>query len=207
MDDTGNDRGPKPGSVGHSSHANYSGVERFFSAERRRNLDPELVLDRLGLKAGMVMADVGSGPGYFVLPAAKRIGPAGRVYALDVDQTMLDEVVKRTAAEGLGNVTPVLSQEDRLPLPDRVVDIALLANVLHEAGHPDRLLREVARVLRSGGSIGVVEWKKESQGWGPPPEHRLADSRVEALLRGCGCRDLDLFEVGPHHYGIVARTT
>lgn len=205
MDDTGKDLSLEAGSAGHSGHANHNGLERFFSAERRRNLDPELVLDRLGLKPGMVMADIGSGPGYFVLPAARRVGPTGRVYAVDVDQTMLDEVVKRTAAEGLGNVTPVLSQEDRLPLPDGVADTALLANVLHEVSRPDRLLGEVARVVRPGGSIVVVEWKKESQGWGPPPQHRLANGQVEALLRGCGCRDLDLFEVGPHHYGIAAR--
>ena len=61
-------------------------ADRFLRPERYRSQNPELVLDALSLASGMTLADVGSGPGFYTLPAAKRVGPTGRVYALDVDQ-------------------------------------------------------------------------------------------------------------------------
>lgn len=180
-------------------------MDRLLSPERRRSQDPELVLDNLGVVEGMTVADIGTGPGFFTLPAARRVGPAGKVYAVDIEPAMLEQVRERATAEGITNVEAVLSREDRLPLPTRVVDVALLADVLHELLEPGKLLEEIARVLKPGGALAVVEWKKEQQEWGPPLEERLAPEQAEALLREADFDSFEPFEVGPNHYGILAR--
>lgn len=180
-------------------------MDRLVSPERYRWQNPEEVLDALGLAPGMVLADVGAGPGFYTLPAAARVGPGGKVYALDIEPKMLERLSARAAAEGVTNVEAVVSQEDRLPLPDGAVDAVLAANVLHEVPARAKLLREIARVLRPGGALAVVEWRKEEMEKGPPFAERLTYRQVARALRGAGFHAIERFEVGPYHYGMRAR--
>lgn len=181
-------------------------ADRLLSPERRRWQDPEVVLDALGVKAGMVVADIGAGPGFFSLPAARRVGPSGKVYALDVEPMMVERVREQAAKEGIHNLDALVSQESHLPLPDRAVDVALLVSVLHEALDPSRLLQETVRVLREGGTLAIVEWNKERQEWGPPFEERLAPQQVEDMLAAAGYHSIVPFVVGPRHYGRRGQT-
>ena len=180
-------------------------MDRLLSPERRRWQDPDLVLQTLGVTEGMTVADIGSGPGFFTLPAARRVGPSGKVYALDVEPAMLERVKERAAEEGVTNVEALLSQEDELPLPSRSIDRVMIVNVLHEVEDPTKMIGEILRVLKKLGVVGVVEWKKEAGEWGPPLEERLAPEQVETLLREAGFANTELFEVGPRHYGVLGR--
>ena len=181
-------------------------AKMLLNPERRRWQDPESILNAVGATSGMTLADVGAGPGFFTLPAARRVGPTGKVYALDVEPGMIERVKERADSEGITNVEALVSQEDRLPLPDGAVDAALLVNVLHEALNPPRLLQEIVRVLRPAGVLAVVEWKKEPQEWGPPYQDRLAPESVEEALRRAGFHTVEPFEVGPNHYGLRAQS-
>ena len=182
-----------------------SHADRLLSPERRQMQDPDAILDALDVSKGMHLADVGCGPGFFTLPAAERVGGEGQVYALDVQREMVERVEERAAAASLGNVRALLSKEAELPLPSGTVDIALLANVLHEA--PDRVtfLAEIGRTLRPGGALGVVDWRKEEMPMGPPFADRLSPDQVEADLRAAGFEVEGPFSAGPRHYGIRAR--
>ena len=180
-------------------------MERLLSPERRQWHEPEMILDALGAQAGMVVADIGSGPGFFTLPMATRVGPAGKVFAIDVEPQMLERLRERAAEAGVQNVEVLQSQEDSLPLPDGSIDAALMVNVLHESGKQATLLREVLRILRLGGSLVVVEWKKESSELGPPVEIRMGSSEVALLLQQAGYESIAPFPVGAHHHGSRAR--
>lgn len=171
--------------------------------ERREYLDPERILDAFAVGPGLRLADVGAGTGFFALPAARRVGPSGRVYAVEQAEAMIEDLRARAPAAA-GNLEVVPSAEDRIPLPDRSVDVAFLACVLHELDGPGTLL-ECARILTPGGRLAVVDWMKKDQDIGPPREHRLSESEATAVLRAAGFRVERTFPAGPHHYGLEAR--
>jgi ubiquinone/menaquinone biosynthesis C-methylase UbiE len=182
-------------------------MARLESEERRRRQPPERLLAAIGLGPGLRMADVGCGPGFYALPAARIVGPAGRVHALDLQEPMLARVRERAAAEGLANVAAALSEESRLPLADGSVDLVLVANVLHEAADRRAFLREILRVLAPGGRVAVVEWRREPMEMGPPLEERLSLDDVRADLAAAGFADAAAVEpeaTGATHFGLVA---
>ena len=174
------------------------------SPERRGYLDPDGILSTLGVGPGMVLADVGAGTGFFTFAAARRVGPGGRVFAVDLAQEMLADVRSKIAKDGGSRVEVVASTEDSIPLPDRSVDFVFLACVLHELAGPGTL-RECRRILRRQGRVGVVDWHKIDQEIGPPRAHRLSEAEARALLRRAGFATERVFEAGPYHYGIEAR--
>ncbi len=179
-------------------------MERLLSPERRRWHDPEAVLDTLGLHDGMDVADIGSGPGFFTLPLARRVAPGGKVYAVDVEPQMLEHLQKRAEEEGIQNVEALLTEDGSIPLADDQIDAALMVNVLHESDAPSTLLSEVHRALRMGGTFAIVEWKKEQSEFGPPQSDRISSTELESLLQRSGFVSVTPFHVGDHHYGLRA---
>jgi ubiquinone/menaquinone biosynthesis C-methylase UbiE len=174
------------------------------SDERRSYLDPQRIFTRFGLSKGMRVADVGAGTGFFAIPAARIVGPAGKVYAVDLVPEMLEELQAKLAREPVPNLQAVRSTEDRIPLADGSVDFAFLACVLHELDGPGTLL-ECRRILTPGGRLGIVDWKKEEMEFGPPVAHRLDEDEARSVLRDAGFHPVKTFEGGRYHYGIEAR--
>ncbi len=180
---------------------------RLEHPDRLRMLPPRTLLARAGLREGMVVADVGCGPGFFTLPAAQMVGPVGRVYAIDIHPEMLEAVQGKARAGGLSNIETVLAAESAIPLPDAVAHAALLAFVLHEAVQPSELAREVTRLLVPGGCLLLLEWKKEEVPAGPPVHDRLTQEEAESYLAGAGLTIVDRFEPNANHYGLIARSS
>ncbi len=174
------------------------------SAERRAYLDAPAILRAFRLRAGMRVADVGTGTGFFALPAAEIVGPQGRVFAVDLSAEMLEDLQAKQRTQGVRNLEALRSTEDRIPLPDRSVDFVFLACVLHELDGPGTLL-EARRILRPGGHLGIVDWKKEDMEVGPPRAHRLDEDEARAVLRDAGFMPMRAFAAGAYHYGIEAR--
>ncbi len=168
--------------------------------ERKRFLNPESILSAMGLNREIVIADLGCGTGYFALPAALRVK---KVYALDVQQEMLDILHEKIRKEKIANIDVVLSGESSIPLQDHSVDILFMANVFHELEHKKSVLEEVKRILSNGGRLIIIDWKKMEMDFGPPLEERLTDDEVISI-----CKDND-FEVlkqvyaGPYNYMLI----
>jgi len=129
------------GSVSGGGHK-FDAAHRAYlhSEERRSYLDPPAILHAFAVRPGMRLADVGSGTGFFALPAAAIVGPKGRVYAVDLSAEMLEDLTGRLRHAPERNVEPVRSTEDRIPLPDGSVDFVFMACVLHELDGPATLL-------------------------------------------------------------------
>ncbi|HCV27349.1 MAG TPA: class I SAM-dependent methyltransferase [Dehalococcoidia bacterium] len=144
-------------------------------------VDPNLLIAELPIRTDMKVADVGSGPGYFSLPLAKYLYD-GTVYAVDVQQGMLDIVESQAEVMRVNNIELMLSKETKIPLDDESVDVALLSNVLHETSSPTRFIRDVSRIVKKGGWIAIMEWKKEETKSGPPLKERIALEDVEKLI-------------------------
>ncbi len=176
---------------------------RLEDPDRLRLLPARDLLIGAGLREGMTVADIGCGPGFFTLPAAQIVGPAGRVFAIDISQEMLEAVREKAGAAGLRNIETALAEESTVPLADGAVRFALLAFVLHEAVQPEAFAREVVRILTPGGRLLLLEWKKEETPAGPPLRDRLTPEESAGWLAGAGLQIVERFEANAYHYGVI----
>jgi ubiquinone/menaquinone biosynthesis C-methylase UbiE len=138
---------------------------------------PEAIMDALGIYDGSIVADLGAGGGWFTVRLARRVGPTGHVYAQDIQKPMIESIERRVRREGLRNVSTVLgtAEDPKLPAP---VDAVLIVGVYGEVAQPVELLRNVRKSLRPGGRVGVVDFRKDGLGPGPPLEERVDEAVV-----------------------------
>jgi ubiquinone/menaquinone biosynthesis C-methylase UbiE len=175
---------------------------RLDSPERRRYLNPDDVVEMLGVKAGMSVADVGAGSGFFTIPLAGLCGGGVTVYALDISREMLDSLKSR--AKGMDNIRYVLTKEDSIPIEDGAIDLALMVNVLHELDGEGTLI-EVRRILKPGGKLAIADWAKRPMMEGPPYAHRISEDAAVEKVTSAGFAFHNWFEPGPKHYGLLFR--
>ena len=114
-------------------------------------------LNRAGLRAGETVLELGPGPGAFTVDAAQRVGPEGRLIAVDIQPEMIAQVKARVREAALANVETHVASAYDLPVDDGTVDRAFLITVLPEIPDPVRGLREVHRVLKPGGIVSTTE--------------------------------------------------
>jgi ubiquinone/menaquinone biosynthesis C-methylase UbiE len=148
---------------------------------------PEAVMDALNISENSVVADLGAGSGWFTVRLAVRVGPNGKVYAEDIQHQMIEAITRRVAREGLRNVETILGSpsDPRLPQP---VDAVLIVDAYHEMEHKVVLLRNVARALKPDGRIGIINFKKDGHGPGPPMDERVDPERVIRDAAAAGLR-------------------
>jgi predicted methyltransferase len=118
---------------------------------------PYAVMDRLGIQPGSVVADIGSGEGYFTLRLAARVGAEGKVYAVDIDSDALGKLRERAQADGLTQVTAVLGAADDPKLPPESVDAVLIVDAYHEFTAHDAMLKSIWLALKPGGRLGILD--------------------------------------------------
>jgi ubiquinone/menaquinone biosynthesis C-methylase UbiE len=170
-------------------------------------LEPEKILKEMDLKGGDRLLDAGCGDGYFSIAASPMVGKEGRVYAVDSDGAAISELKSKIAALRITNLEAHVADISKgLPLADKSVNSVLLANVLHGLvvnGEAEGALREMARVVSTGGKLSVVEFKKMEMPMGPPLSIRLSPEQVEGLMVKYGFRKEKVIEAGPYHYQMV----
>jgi ubiquinone/menaquinone biosynthesis C-methylase UbiE len=136
----------------------YTGdLSIFDSPGRDERLQINRVMDILGIAPGKTVADIGAGSGWFTVRAAKRVGEAGVVYAVDINPEAIRYIGDRVQRERLANVKPMLSKEDDPLLPASAVDVVLLLKTYHEVAQPVLLLRKLRASLRPGAKVGIID--------------------------------------------------
>jgi len=178
-------------------------LERLMSEQRHLELSPEKVLREAGLKSGQIFADIGSGPGFFTIPAARIIGPETIAFAVDTQAEMLIDL--RDRRNPPDNVILMKSEEYEIPLGDFEADFTLLAFVLHETPDKVRLLQEIRRIMKPGATLLVLDWVKKEEDKGPPLEERISDKEARAFVEDAGFDVIQLSPLNPSHYRIIAR--
>ncbi len=167
---------------------------------RAKILDPEVILENLELSGEIVLADLGCGTGFISIPASRRVK---KVFALDIQQEMLDILSDNIKKEKISNIETILSKESSIPLPDRSVNILLMANVFHELEDRSSLLIEVKRVLDLSGRLAIIDWKKIEMDFGPPFQERLDEKEVIDICYENGFTDLEESNIGPYNYLLI----
>ncbi len=172
----------------------------LLAEERIQRFDRAELLRSLGVGKGKVVADLGCGPGFFTLPASELVGPTGRVYAVDVQQEMVDDLRSRLAQQGITNVLVRRSSELEPSIPQRSVDLALLAFMLHEIDQRSSFLLAAKRLLREDGRIAVLEWEKIETPTGPPVEMRVTADEIIADATAAGLALVEQRSIHEWHY-------
>lgn len=172
---------------------------------RREMQNPERIPAQIEVRAGLVVADLGCGNGFFTVPFAKAVGESGRVYAIDHDSRMLQDLRENLKQYGVDESRVVAMEADvaRTTLPDASVDVAFFANVLHDIRDKSAFLGEVARIVKAGGIAVDIDWKKEDSAFGPPSEIRLTEVESRHILAENGFEVLRRVDAGPYHYGLL----
>jgi predicted methyltransferase len=146
--------------------SNVMGFEgaAWLEREGREELEkPEVVLQAMGLRKGMTVAEIGAGTGFFSRRIAKAVGPRGKVYAQDIQPEMLELLKGYAAKEGITNIIPVLGTETDPKLPVGKIDRVLLVDVYHEFQKPEPMLAALRKVLAPGGTVTLVEYRLEGE--------------------------------------------
>ncbi|MBI4994726.1 class I SAM-dependent methyltransferase [Candidatus Peregrinibacteria bacterium] len=170
-------------------------------------INPVKLLEQSGIKGGMTVADLGCGAaGHFVLPAAHLVGDSGLVYAVDILPSVLQSVESRAKVEGVGNIKIVWADLEKvggMKIENGSVDLAILVNDLFQIKDKQTVIKEAARILKSGGGLVVGEWKTIGTPIGPPVNARLDSAQVKSMIQSAGFEFVHEFEAGPYHYGLV----
>jgi len=180
-------------------------LKDYNHAERRLWQDAPAILSRIGLKPGDTLVDIGCGDGYFSIPAAKIVGKSGLVYSLDVSAEAISELKAAASVAGLSNIQTAVGEAENTLLCNGCAEVVLMANALHDFNDPVAVLKNARLMLKPGGRLADLDWKKDKdQLHGPPFAKRFDQARATALLKQAGFKVMSSTLVGPFHYLLVA---
>lgn len=172
--------------------------------------DPKRNLDQFGLMEGMTVADFGVGSGFYSLYAAKRVGEAGKVYAIDVQKDLLSRLKNQARTEGLDNIEIIwgdLEKENGSKLATESVEAVFVTDILFQVEDIPAFLKEASRVLKKKGRMLVVDWSDSYSNLGPPQNKIITKEKASVIFNNFGLvHDRDI-EAGEHHWGMVLKKT
>jgi ubiquinone/menaquinone biosynthesis C-methylase UbiE len=168
-------------------------------------INPSLVVAQTGLMQGQVVADLGCGSGFYVLPAAQMVGNQGTVYAVDVVENKLAATISIANQFGYKNVKVVQADLEKpiMDIPANSCDLVIVGNIYHEVKVKESLISNIYRILKSPGRALLVEWKKTATPFGPPLEKRVEQQAMEIILMQKGFRKVKELEADGYHYAVL----
>ena len=164
---------------------------------------PAELVAALRIPAGATVVDLGAGTGYFARHLSQAVGPDGAVLAVEVEPRMVAFLRDRAEREHLANVAPVLASFDNPRLPRASADLILVADTYHHLDHRRRYLPQLARALRPGGRVAIVDWKPGTLPEGPDPAHKLPPEQVVAEMQAAGFALVGQPDMLPYHYVLI----
>ena len=159
-----------------------AGADWLDRPEREKEENPEGALDALGIRPGMIVADIGAGTGYMSLRLAKRVGPTGKVFANDIQPEMLRRLRKNADKAQLKNIETVLGTDVDPKLPAGQLDLVLMVDVYHELSEPQKMLRKIRESLKPAGRLVLLVYRKEDPSIPILPVHKMSVDEVRKEL-------------------------
>lgn len=147
--------------------------------EREEEERTDLLIDALKLREGEVVADIGCGSGFISRKIAKKTGETGTVYGVEIQQEMLDLLMKRMAMFRIGTVKPVLGTTTDPKLPPASCDTMIMVDVYHEFDFPYEMIANMIAGLKPGGRIVFVEYRKEDPKVPIKEVHKMSEAQVK----------------------------
>ena len=176
---------------------------------KTKMFDINLILHKIAVKEGDHIAELGCGHfGYFVFPVAKLLGKNGILYAVDILPGVLDEIKKRAHTENLPQIRTIWSNLEIFKgtkIESSSLDTALLINTLNQSEKKTEIIREAVRLMKQGGKILIVDWKKDALLFGPKLENRLNISALKQAAPKLSLTIIEEFEVGEKFHALLLK--
>ena len=179
----------------------------FYRPERVESEKPEELLDLLGIKQGDVVADIGAGVGFFSLRAAERVGPTGKVLAVDVQPEMIEGLEMMMKRFGHENIVPILGNVDDPKLPANSVDHVLIVIAYHEFSHPVEMMRHIRNAMKPDAQMLIVEYKAEDLSSRVAPLHKMSEAEILKEISALGFRRDRVIDIIPTQHVFVFKKT
>ena len=180
-----------PAEHSHGMHKDFSDAKAFSKAfddpERDAWQRPAEVIEHMKIAPGSVVADLGTGTGYFVGWLSRAVGPSGKVLALDVEAEMIEFVTQRAAQQQLTNVEPRQVAADDPGLAAGSVARVLIVDTWHHIDERAQYARKLAAALAPGGEVWIVDFSADSD-IGPPARYRVSPEQAVSELEGGGLK-------------------
>jgi len=160
------------------------------------------VIQALALKPDAVVADIGSGTGYFAARFAHMV-PKGRVYGVDTEPAMVKYLGERAARDGLKNLTAVAGAPGDPRIPEKA-DLIIMVDVYHHVEDRERYFVRLRDSLKSGGNVAIIDFRLDSP-QGPPKSARIAPDQVKAELARAGYALVKEHTFLPNQYFLIFR--
>ena len=165
------------------------------------NLDIERAMDTAGVAPGMVVGEAGAGDGYFTLPMARRVGPAGAVYANDISARALDRLASNARREGLANIQAVVGGVDDPRFPRQDLELVVIVHAFHDFSQPVEWLRNVRKYLKPGAAVAIID-RDPAQGGG---DHFWPRDRILGYADHAGFEPVKVADDISRHLVIVLK--
>ena len=184
-------------------HHAYSDVSFLNRIGRDAEERPDSLVNALEIPAGATVAEIGSGTGYFTWRLAEKVGPRGKVFAVDVQQKMLDLTAETIKKHQLSNVQLVLGADNDPHLAAASLDLVFIANAYHEFADPQAIITTVNRALKPDGRLVIVEFA-EGRPFGPQDKaERMTINQIRAEIEPLGFELDRVLELLPIQHGLI----
>lgn len=177
---------------------------RAGDPERKKWQDPEQIFSAIGLEEGMVFVDPGCGEGYFALPASRRVGEGGRVYAFDINPEAVAALHVQAKTEGIDNLSISIGEAETTVICEACADIVFFGIDLHDFYDPLQVLKNAKRMLKPSGRLADLDWNAVPMDLGPPLEKRFSIEKATQLIESAGFSVVSVKDAGPYHYLVLA---
>lgn len=172
--------------------------------ERLTWQDRDQILGSIGVAEGETFVDIGCGDGFFALPAAVLVGPTGVVYGIDIDEGRLTRLSVQAREQGIWNIRLVRGEAEETVPCEGCADIVFFGTCLHDFADPVTVLQNARLMLKPGGVLVDLDWKKEEMPIGPPLRIRFSEQEAAALITGAGFLVREVVPSGPYCYLLTA---
>ena len=129
----------------------------FCQDDRLEWQPPEVIMDSIGVKPGMIMGEAGAGTGYFTIPLARRVGEEGKIYANDIDENDLEELSEDAEDEELNNIEIVVGEIEDPLFPQKDLDMIIMVYVLHHLDKSAAFLNNLKKYIKHGAPLVIIE--------------------------------------------------
>jgi ubiquinone/menaquinone biosynthesis C-methylase UbiE len=159
--------------------------------ERVQGLKIAEVVGKLGLKPGQSVADIGAGSGIFTRAFARPVRPGGKVFAVEVDEKLIEHISASAMEQGITNIEGVVGEFDDPSLPAEI-DLAFINDVLHHIEHREVYLKKLAEYLKPAGRVAIIDYKPGQGGHANDPKLQVSQEQATAWMAAAGLKPVEV---------------
>ncbi len=170
--------------------------------------NPKENIRQFGLSDGMIVADLGTGSGFYAIEAGKAVAPTGKVYAVDVQRDLLERLRSEANRAHVRDIEIIHGDIEKLggsKIREAYVDRVIAANVLFMIDDKRNFINEIKRILKPRGRLLLVDWSGSFSQMGPHPERVVYKDKALKLFTDAGFAVEKEISAGSHHYGMILR--